>query len=132
VGGGASLPLPVFDRNQGGIREAGSLLAKAKQQRRAAEVKAAAEMATAHQLLAAAANRASALKDDVLPRVKAVLDAVQSGYTQGKYSYLDLLDAQRTLIESRIECMDALISAHEALVDLERSVGGQLPVQKEK
>ena len=128
---GVSLPLPVFDRNQGGIQEAGSLLAKVEQQRRAAEVKAAADLATAHQSLAAVANRASALRDDVLPRVKTVFDAVQSGYTQGKYTYLEVLDAQRTLAESQAEYVDALISAHTALADLERIAGGPLPVQKQ-
>ena len=128
---GVSLPLPLFDRNQGGIREAQSLLAKAKQQQRAAEVKAAADLATTRRLFATAANRASALKDDVLPRVKTVFDAFQSGYTQGKYSYLEILDAQRTLVESQSEYIDALITAQTALADLERIAGGQLQVQNQ-
>lgn len=127
---GVSLPLPVFDRNQGGIREAESLLDKAKQQQRAAEVKAATDLAAAYQALAAFARKASALKDDVMPRVKAVLDAVQSGYAQGKHSSLEVLDAQRTLVESKTDYIDALMSARLALADLERFAGGPLPIQK--
>lgn len=126
---GVSVPLPIFDRNQGSIREAVALLAKTAQQRRAAEVATAADLAAAHHLFTAATNKASALKDDVLPRVKTVLDAVQSGYRQGKYTYLEVLDAQHTLTESQSDYMDTLISAHTILADLERLVGTPLSRQ---
>jgi len=129
---GMSLPLPLFDRNHGSILESVSLLAKARQQGRAAEMKTATELATAHQVLTTTANRASSFKNDVLPRVKAVFDAVQSGYTQGKYTYLEALDAERTMVESQVEYIDALISARTALADLDRIVDGQLQTRKQE
>ena len=123
---GVSVPLPIFDRNDGKIKEAEALLARAEQQRRAAEVKAAAALAASHQVLSTAIKRVTALKGDVLPRVKTVFDTVQNGYAQGKYSYLDVLEAQRTLVETRAEYIEALVSAHTGSADLERIVGGQL------
>lgn len=128
---GISVPLPVFDRNQGGIREAEFMLARTEQQQRAVKVKVAADLAAAHQALATAVNEASALKDEVLPRVKTVFDSVQSGYSQGKYTYLEVLDAQRTLVELQVEYIETLISAHTAWADLERIVGWQSPVRKQ-
>ncbi|MEI8241843.1 MAG: TolC family protein [bacterium] len=121
---GVSVPLPLFDRKQGSIREAESLLARAQQLQRAAEIRAAADLATAHQLLAAATNRVMALRTDVLPRIKAVFDIAQSGYAQGKFTYLDVLDAQNTLVESQAEYISALVAVHSGAVDLERIVGG--------
>jgi cobalt-zinc-cadmium efflux system outer membrane protein len=121
---GVSVPLPVFDRNQGSIREAEALLAQAGQLQRAAEVRAAADLAAAHQLLAAATNRVMTLRTEVLPRVKAVFDIAQSGYAQGKFTYLDVLDAQHTLVESQAEYIGALVAAHTGSADLERIIGG--------
>lgn len=129
---GVSVPLPIFDGNQGRIREAEALFGKAEQQRRAAEVKAATELTAAHQSLAAATNHVAAMKNDVLPRVKAVLETVQTGYLQGKYSYLDVLEAQRTRVESQTEYLDALLSVRTGLADLERAVGAPLPAQRQE
>ena len=125
---GLFVPLPVFDRNQGKVREAVVILEKAEQQRRAAEVTAAAALAEAYQTLSAALNRIAILKNDIIPRSKSVFDAVQSGYTQGKFAYLDVLDARRTFFDTRSEYIEALVSGHKALANVERVVGGALPV----
>ncbi|MEI6808136.1 MAG: TolC family protein [bacterium] len=123
---GVSLPLPICDRNQGAVQSAAAMFEKAGKQRRAAEIRATADLMAAHQAFSTVAKKASALKTGVLPRVKTVLDAIRSGYTQGKFAYLEVLDAQRTLVEARTEYIEALISAHSALAELERVAGGSL------
>ena len=125
---GVSVPLPVFDRNQGKVREATFILEKAEQQRRATEVAAAAALAEAYQTLLAALNRIATLKNEVIPRSKSVFDAVQIGYTEGKFAYLDVLDARRTFFDARAEYVEALVSGQKARADVERMVGGALPV----
>lgn len=128
---GISLPLPIFDRNQGSVRSATAMLVKAERQRHAAEIGATADLMAAHQTFSTVAKKASALQTAVLPRVKTVLDAVRSGYTQGKFAYLEVIDAQRALVEARTEYIEALISAHSALADLERIAGGYLHAKKQ-
>jgi cobalt-zinc-cadmium efflux system outer membrane protein len=125
---GISVPLPVFDRNQGKIREAILLVQKAEQQRRAAEVEAMAALTGAYQALSAALTRIETLKRDVVPRSKSVFDSVQKAYAEGKYTYLDVLDARRTFFDARAEYVEALVSGHKARADVERFVGDALPV----
>jgi cobalt-zinc-cadmium efflux system outer membrane protein len=123
---GIGIPLPLFDRNQGGILEAKHNLAKAQAERRATEVRLRAEVAQAYEGLAAAYNQARALKTEVLPRAQEVFTAIQQGYRQGKFGYLDVLDAQDTLIETRGQYMGALATYHRKLAELEGLIAGPL------
>ena len=123
---GVSVPLPLFDRNQGGIREAQAELAKAAEGRRAAEAQLHADLAGAYEALASAHDEATALKSEVLPAAQRAFDAVQEGYRQGKFAYLEVLDAQRTLFEARQKLIEALASYHQAVADVERLIGQSL------
>ncbi|MCX7008662.1 MAG: TolC family protein, partial [Kiritimatiellaeota bacterium] len=77
---GLSVPLPLFDRNQGALREASVLLLKAEREQHAAEVHAQTALVSAHQTLASARTKALALKDEILPRAAQVLEATRAGY----------------------------------------------------
>ena len=121
---GVTVPLPVFDRNQAGVREAGVLLEKAEHELRAAEVEAIASLTEAYQKLSAAMLRIAALERDVIPRSESVFKSVRKGYTEGKFAYLDVLDARRTFFDARAEYVEALVLGHQARVDVERLVGG--------
>ena len=44
------------------------------------------------------------------------------GYREGKFGQLDLLDAERTLSETRTAAIDALATYHDAKARLERLV----------
>jgi len=120
---GLTLPLPVFDRNQGKVREASLLLDMAGQQRRAAEMKTFLELTEAHQAVSAARHRIALLDQDIIPRAKSVFEALQAGYVQGKFSCLDVLDARRTFLEARIQRLEALVSGHMALAGIQRALG---------
>ena len=121
-----SFDLPVFDRNQGGIREAEIEAAKAEQERRAALATAHAALAEAHRELATAAAESHALQTEILPTAQAAFDAAMEGFRQGKSDYLDVLDAQRALFEARQEQIEALAAYHRAVADVERLVGRPL------
>jgi cobalt-zinc-cadmium efflux system outer membrane protein len=125
---GISIPLPLFDRNQAKIKEAALLVEKADQERRAAEVGGLAALAEAHQMFSAALTRVAGFKGDVIPRSKSVFEAVQKGYIEGKFSYLDVLDARRTFFEARAAYVEALVAGHRARVDVARLVGEAAPV----
>ena len=123
---GVGLPLPLVDRNQGGIAEARAKLAKAREEQRAAEVRAHTELGEACEELASSHEEASALKAEVLPAAQRAFDAAQEGYRQGKFGYLEVLDAQRTLFEARQKLIEALASYHSAVASVERLVGRTL------
>jgi cobalt-zinc-cadmium efflux system outer membrane protein len=133
---GASIPLPLFNRNQGGILESQRRLAKADRESAAAETRVRAALAETYQALSTAVSEIDALKITVIPGAQSAFDAASEGYRQGKFGYLDVLDAQRTLFEARRQYVSALATYHKAVADLERAIGkmpdaaGQLPETK--
>ncbi|MBT3200881.1 MAG: TolC family protein [Phycisphaerales bacterium] len=116
---GVSIPLPLFDRNQGAIRKAGYSLLGAKTQRRGAEVKLHTEFEKAYQTLASAHAEAVTLRDEVLPAARSSHEASGKSFAQGKAGYMDVLDAQRTLVEVREQYIEALEAYHSAVTRVE-------------
>ncbi len=123
---GLSLPLPLFDRNQGAIREAEYNLAKAFEEQKSAEVTVRTALATAYSALSAVAATVSSLKNEVLPSAQGTFDAVTEGYRIGKFDFLEMLDAQRTLFDVKGSYIDALAKYHKAVADVERLIGEPL------
>jgi outer membrane protein, heavy metal efflux system len=123
---GMSIDLPLFDRNQGGIAEARAELRKARVERGATAVAVRMELADARRDLVLATGQALALRDEVIPTARAAFDGTREGFTQGKNGLLDVLDAQRTLVEAEEELVDALEEHHAAAAEVERLVGRSL------
>ena len=123
---GFSLPLPLFDRNQGRIAAADAMVSKVSDQRRGAEAAAYTQLTAAHHTASAAYLKAQTLRDDVMPKVDEVFDKIQQGYREGKFNYLDVLDSQRTLFDAREAFLDALTRYHRGVVRMERLTGQAL------
>lgn len=118
-----SMPLLLYDKNPGGILEAKTLSLKAQYEKKAAETKIYAQLSETYQEATAAHKEILALKDQVLPLSTSVFKAISEGYRLGKFGYLDVLDAQRTLFEMKLKFLEALGVYHKALVGIERLVG---------
>lgn len=123
---GFSVPLPVFNRNQGGIQEAEHRLTKAEEELRSAEVRIATALNTAYQKLEAAHAEVSALRQDILPGAQSAYDAAREGYRYGKFGFLDVLDAQRTLFGAKNQYLLALADYHKSMAEVERLVGSDM------
>jgi cobalt-zinc-cadmium efflux system outer membrane protein len=121
-----SLPLALFDCNQGGVLEARHRLAGAEEERRATEVRLAAALAEAYQALLTAYRDVTVIRQEVLPAAQEAFDVATEGYRQGKFGFLDVLDAQRTLFETRGQYLEALSAYHKAVADAERLIGEPL------
>jgi cobalt-zinc-cadmium efflux system outer membrane protein len=120
---GVSISLPLFNRNQGGILESRRRLAKAEWERAAAETRVRAALAETYQVLSSAVSEIDALKTTVIPGAQSAFEAASEGYRQGKFGYLDVLDAQRTLFEARGQYVSSLATYQKALADLDRATG---------
>lgn len=119
---GVSIPIPLFDRNQGGIREALHSLSKANEERRATEVQIHAALTEAYQTLACAHSEAKTLKDDVLPSAEQVFKDIKEGYRLGKFGYLEVLEAQQTLFEVKEQYIESLATYHSSVADVEHLI----------
>jgi cobalt-zinc-cadmium efflux system outer membrane protein len=123
---GLSIPIPVFNRNQGATLEAQYRLAKAEEQRKALHVRVQVALARTYQRLSSARNEAISLKNDVLPGARSAFDATGEGFRQGKFGYLDVLDAQRTFFEAQARYTEALAVLQKAIADAEGLLGEPL------
>ncbi|MDP2168768.1 MAG: TolC family protein [Thermodesulfovibrionales bacterium] len=121
---GITIPLPFFNRNQGGIKQAAIRQAKAQNERKAAELKTSASLSEAYAMLSSSFEEWTSLKSDILPQLQSAYDAISEGYRYGKFGYLDVLDTQRTLFESNIRYIDALVSYKKAFAGVYRLIGG--------
>jgi cobalt-zinc-cadmium efflux system outer membrane protein len=66
------------------------------------------------------------LQQAILPQAKEALALSQQGFSEGRFSYLDLLDAQRTFVEVRKEAIETALSYHQLLLGIERLIGQPL------
>ena len=121
---GVSVPLPVFDRNQGNLLEALRLEDKARDELQGVTVRLHSEMAQARERLATIAVEIQALQQDVLPGAKSAYDAATIGFENGKFNFLEVLDAQRTYFTAKSQYLKALGEAHRAAADVDRLLGG--------
>jgi outer membrane protein, heavy metal efflux system len=123
---GISVPLPLFNRNRGGILEASRRLDKASDERLVAENRVLTELARAYQRLAAIDHEIGTLRTILLPGAQSAFDATTRGYQLGKFGFLDVLDAQRTLFQTRTQYLRALAEYQRGVSEIERLVGGPL------
>ncbi len=128
---GISIPLQLFDRNQGGISEARHKLAKANAEKRVAEIKVTQNLLEAHNTVDFTHSQVIEIKTKILPGAQRAFDGFNEGYRFGKFAYLDVLDSQRTFFEANGQYLEALADYHKAVADVERLIGEPLtPVNK--
>ena len=128
---GISIPLQLFDRNQGSIKEARHKLAKANAQRRAAEIQVTKNLLGAYNTVDFTHSQVIAIKTKILPGAKRAFDGINEGYRFGKFGYLDVLDSQKIFFEAQGQYLGALADYHKAVDDVERLIGEPLaPVNK--
>jgi len=123
---GLSIPLPVFDRNQGGTLAARYRLDQAEEERRALIVRVQESLTRAVQRFATAREEALTLREHLLPEARKAFEASNEGFRQGKFDYLDVLDAQRTFFEARARYIESLAEVHKTAADVERITGEPL------
>lgn len=120
---GFSIPLQLFDRNQGGAAEARALLGRTEAEQKAAEVRLGIVLLGLYEEMAHDAHVMDGLQKEILPKGEDALAISREGFAQGRFSYLEVLDAQRTLFDIKQEYIRAATTYHQFLVEMERLIG---------
>ncbi len=120
---GVSMPIPLFNRNQGNVLAATRRADQARDLRNAAELRLRTETRQALDLWQTANTEVRAFNQQILPAAQSAVDSATRGFEMGKFSFLDVLDAQRTLIAARTQYLTATAQATEAWVRIERIYG---------
>jgi cobalt-zinc-cadmium efflux system outer membrane protein len=117
---GVSIPLTLFNRGRAAVAVADAQRDQSAALRRIALLDTEQEIAEAQ---VDAANAATTARNAAGPALAAAQEAARIariGYREGKFGQLDLLDAERTLLETRTAAIDALAAYHDAQARLER------------
>ena len=120
---GVSLPIPIFNRNQGNILEALRRTDKARDELSGTEIRLNNEIAQALERLNVARQEIEILQREILPGAQSAYDAATKGFLMGKFSFLEALDAQRTLFQAKSQYLRALAEAHRSAAEIERVLG---------
>ncbi|PTQ76784.1 cobalt-zinc-cadmium efflux system outer membrane protein [Nitrosomonas oligotropha] len=120
------IPLPLFDRNQGNIKDAYQRVDKAVDEQAAMELRLKTELAQSYEAMSAAWNEINILRDEVLPGAKSAFHVMRRGYELGKFGLLEMLDAQRILFQNQVLYVRALANYQRLVNDIERLIAGPI------
>ena len=114
-----SVPLPLADRNQGAIAESRARLEKVSIDREAALLEARSRLFEFYQELLQAGAEADTLQVQVIPQAREALAQTETGYERGRFSYLEVTEARRELIELERTQIEAAARYHLVLNEIE-------------
>ncbi|QJI27306.1 TolC family protein [Pseudomonas sp. ADAK18] len=120
---GVSMPIPLFNRNQGNVLSASRRADQARDLRNAAELRLRTDTRQALDLWSTANSEVRSFNQVILPAAQSAVDSATRGFEMGKFNFLEVLDAQRTLIAARTQYLAALAQATDAWVRIERIYG---------
>ncbi len=117
---GISVPLFAGRHAEPAIAETQALRGRTDAERRAAEVRAEAQLFELHQELKHAITETALLRDTVLPEMNDVLTQTRYAYERGRYGYLEWVAAQREFIDIQRSLIEAAANAHNYRTEIER------------
>ena len=115
-----SIPLPLFNNGRAAVAQASSERLRAEAQQRVTAIEVDQAIARAQAEAANAATTAATASGPALQAAEEAARIARIGYREGKFGQLELLDAERTLAETRLAAIDALLNYHSAQAQLER------------
>jgi outer membrane protein, heavy metal efflux system len=118
---GISIPLPIRDRNRGNIEAAQSESLAAESGLALARLDASRARYEARMLLGAADARYEALAGPGITQAEEALRLARLGYSAGKFSLIELLDAQNALNQAKLNLIEARLDRARALAALIRA-----------
>jgi cobalt-zinc-cadmium efflux system outer membrane protein len=121
-----SIPLPLFDRNQGRRRVAELEVGKGTDERAVADARIVATLTRFHAAARAARDQAQAIAERVLPELEKTLALTLEGYERGRFDYLAVLDAEEALNGARLQALEARLSYHETVASIEALFGASI------
>ncbi len=114
-----TMPIPIWNRNQGGITQAGHEALAAERALEKLELDLQQRLATVFQRYQTARAQVDRYSQAIVPNSRENLDLVRRAYTAGEYDFLQMLVAQRTFAQTEMAYVDALQDMHVAALEIE-------------
>lgn len=127
IGGALSIPIPVFDRNQGRIEQTRAGIDRAKAAREAGELSAARQVVSAHARYRAARQGARRLRELVLGTLEQNMEFLRRSFDAGKATWPEVVVIRRSLVDAQRQLKTAEAEARRAWIELQIAAG-RMPV----
>ncbi|MCI3204152.1 MULTISPECIES: TolC family protein [Pandoraea] len=121
---GLSIPLPIFDTRRGASMEAAQRADMARDVYDGVRQQQQALLQASYAEFSAVREATLSLRDNILPQAERAYDATRRGFLLGKFGFLDVLDAQRTLSQARSQYMTSIANTYAAYATASLAVGG--------
>ncbi len=126
IGAGLSVPLPLFNRNQGGIRQSDAALKAAEADRNKTRLQVELDVESAYRDFIQKQMLVQAYRGGVLEDARASREIAKKAYERGGTSILDVLDAFRTFNSTMQNYLEALFGYQRSLLEINSAVGRQV------
>jgi cobalt-zinc-cadmium efflux system outer membrane protein len=126
IAGGATISLPLFNRNQGDIASAKAERASAAAALDASRLNAESEAAAARVQYERAREAVGLYADEMRTLARQNLTVVGQSYELGRVTVFDVLTEQRRYLDVEMAYVDALRAAYDARTALTLALGGDL------
>jgi cobalt-zinc-cadmium efflux system outer membrane protein len=129
---GVTIPIPVWDQNLGGIVAAQESRAKVEAERATSRAALILTLGRAYETLAGSSREIDILRTTALPNARRAVEGMESGYSQGRFTLLELLDVQNAATQAALRELEALVSFHTSLAIIEGLTGAPLRLTRER
>lgn len=113
------LPIPLWNKNQGGIRQARNRIIEAERNIQRVELDLRQRLAATFQEFADARFQVENFSREILPKARETFELVSEGYAKGEVGYLDMLIAQRTFFQTNLLYIEALHKLWRAYIRID-------------
>lgn len=123
---GISIPIPAFNQNQGIISEAELKLEKLKLEKNVVEYNLKLEIIENYTTIINSYNEIINLKENIIPEAEKIFNSINEGYILGKFNYLDVLDAQKTVFQVKARYIKSISEYKKSIIEMEKIIGKKI------
>ncbi len=126
-----SVPVPIFNRNQGNITRAQAEIRQANADVERVRLVLRDLLTDAFRRYKTARDQVSSLRDNILPDAKETLQLATDGYKQGEFGILEVLSTRQTYFESSLAYVEALTELQKVVAEINglQLTGGLNPAE---
>jgi cobalt-zinc-cadmium efflux system outer membrane protein len=113
-----SLPVPLFNRNQGNVLNAEGLLLQQQKEYERVQLALTDQLAVSFRQYLTLRNQVERVRQEILPRARQNLDLTSEAYRAGRFDFLRVLTARQTWFQTNLAYVDALTELHKVAIEI--------------
>ncbi len=127
-----SLPLPIWNNNDGRVREAAATAARTEKEVHALAMQISSEAAAARAEMAALSRVVADIDEKLIPLAKQIEEQLRAGYASGQTPLAEVIRARGKRFEFEAQRLDALRDYHLARAKYQTAIGDSTAAKKTK